>query len=391
MVGPFGLYPKGTMKVRALPLAKALAAAGHHVSMLIPPWDNPENSGVEWVEEGVKIINVRLPVRLPLLFHFLVTVRLVRRALQFHPDVVHCFKPKAYSGLVHFWLWWARRLKLVAGGLRIVVDEDDWERAWNDGDLYSWAERRFFSWQERWGLKHADRVVVASRALESLVSAEGVDPASIVYVPNGSTLQVMPGHVPKPEAVRMLWELSDSPVMLLYSRFIEFRLERVVTILRLVATSVPDVKLLVLGEGLHGEEVELDEMVTDAGLSHQTVFAGWVPVQQLPDHFAAANLAIFPYDDTLINRTKCSVKLVDLMASGVAVVADAVGQNKEYIVNGQSGILVAAEDDHAMARAAVSLLQDAALAERLGRGASLRVGQHFAWDQLASELEQAYR
>ena len=46
-----------------------------------------------------------------------------------------------------------------------------------------------------------------------------------------------------------------------------------------------------------------------------------VPVETL----AAADIAINPYRDTLVNRAKCAAKLRDLLAAGVPVVAEAVG------------------------------------------------------------------
>jgi glycosyltransferase involved in cell wall biosynthesis len=401
MIGPFGLRPKGTMRVRALPLAKTLAARGHSVALLIPPWDHPADAGREWEEDGVWVVNVPLPPRLPLLFHGLLAFRLVRRALALRPDVIHCFKPKAYAGLAHFILWWLRRLRFARGklalDLRLVVDEDDWEQAWNEVEAYSPAQKCVFTWQERWGLRHADAVVVASRALVSLVEGTGVTPDRIYYVPNGVHLRPAdtPSHPPHladaAQAVRMLWELDDALVVLLYTRFFEFRLERIVEILRRVAAQEPRAKMLVVGEGLFGEESELDEMLTAAGLSSYAAFTGWVESDRLPGYFAAADIAIFPYDDTLINRTKCSVKLTDLLAAGLPVVADAVGQNAEYIVDGESGLLVRPEDDAAFADAVVRLLKDADLRTRMGASTARCIRERFAWDNLVQEVERAYQ
>jgi hypothetical protein len=132
MIGPFGLQPKATLSFRALPMAKALVARGHSVTVLIPPWDHPADAGREWVEDGVRVVNVPLPRQVPLLFHVLLTRRLVTRALALRPDVIHCFKPKAYAGLAHLILWWLRRLrftKTLPPTVRLVVDEDDWEQA----------------------------------------------------------------------------------------------------------------------------------------------------------------------------------------------------------------------------------------------------------------------
>ena len=386
MIGPFGLQPKGTMSARALPMAKALVARGHAVTLLIPPWDHPADAGREWEEDGVRIANVPLPPRLPLFFHLALTLRLVRRALALHPDVVHCFKPKAYAGLAHFVLWWLRRLRLA--DLRLVVDEDDWEQAWNDLAPYSHAQRRVFAWQEHWGLTRADAVVVASRELARLVEGIGVPRDRIFYVPNGVRPLAGDGH--HPQAVRMLWELDDALVVLLYTRFFEFTLERVVEVLRRVVAQEPRAKLLIVGEGLFSEESELDDLLTDAGLAGHAVFTSWVEFERLPDYFAAADVAIFPYDDTLLNRTKCSAKLTDLLTAGLPVVANAVGQNAEYIADGSSGLLVPPGDDAAFAGAVLRLLADADLRSRLGAAAARRMREGFDWQHLAAEVEKAY-
>jgi hypothetical protein len=58
MVGPFGLRRKGTMNARALPVARAVAARGHAVTVLIPPWDSPSEAGRTWEEYGVRVVNV---------------------------------------------------------------------------------------------------------------------------------------------------------------------------------------------------------------------------------------------------------------------------------------------------------------------------------------------
>jgi glycosyltransferase involved in cell wall biosynthesis len=126
-------------------------------------------------------------------------------------------------------------------------------------------------------------------------------------------------------------------------------------------------------------------------LSNYAAFTGWVESDRLPGYFAAADVAIFPYDDTLINRTKCSVKLTDLLAAGLPVVADAVGQNAEYIVGGESGLLVEPEDDVAFADAVLRLLKDADLRARMGMSAARRMRERFAWDNLVQEVERAYR
>src|SRR6266849_6487903 len=105
MVGPFGLSPKTTMVVRALPMGQALVRRGHFVFMLLPPWSNPDDAGATSHEGGVEVVNLTLPPRIPVLFQLWLTLTLLRKALALHPDVIHCFKPKADAGLVAWCVW----------------------------------------------------------------------------------------------------------------------------------------------------------------------------------------------------------------------------------------------------------------------------------------------
>ena len=397
MIGPFGMRPRGTMSARALPMALALAARGHSVTLLLPPWQNPEDAGQCWKKNGVAIENIPLPPSIPGLFHLLTAIRLARRALALRPDVVHLFKPKSYSGLTH---WLLARLP-SARRPRMVVDSDDWEGAggWNEIGGYTSAQRRFFAWQERWGLTHADAVTVASRTLESLVWAMGVPPRHVFYVPNGVEERRLEIGDCKPRE-------GKRPIILLYTRFFEFPVSRVIEVLQRVREQIPKAQLLVVGKGLFGEEGELFRLAAQAGLSvinHEPcltldvsrftddiIYCGWVPSDTLTAYFAQANVAIYPFDDTLVNRAKCAVKLRDLLAAGVPVVAEAVGQNQEYIRHGATGWLVEPDDVTSFAEAVARLLEDAQLRERLGQAAARDVRERFAWERLVEAVERAY-
>jgi glycosyltransferase involved in cell wall biosynthesis len=120
------------------------------------------------------------------------------------------------------------------------------------------------------------------------------------------------------------------------------------------------------------------------------VYAGWVEPAQLANCLAAADVAIYPLDDNLLNRARCSAKLVDLMAAGLAIVAEDVGQSSEYIEHGRSGLLVEAGDRGAFARCVVKLLRDKSLRGALGNEARRRVCEEFAWEKLVERIESAY-
>jgi glycosyltransferase involved in cell wall biosynthesis len=381
MIGPFGMAPKQTMRRRALPLARALVARGHAVTMLLPPWSNPEAAGTQSDDDGVRIVNLRLPRHVPVVFETRVSLALARQALALRPDVIHGFKPKSYAGLAMWMLWQFRRFGLCRA--RLVVDGDDWESAggWNDAERYGAVLRRFFAWQELWGLTHADGITVASRTLESLVWALGVPRARVHYVANGvRTISSSPTRSADPA----------QPALLLYTRFFEFGLARIASVLAEIAARDTRVRFTIAGKGLFGEETEFRQLLCGTHAEARTDWLGWVPETELPAVFARAGAALYPFDDTLLNRAKCAVKLTELLDAGVPVVAEAVGQNREYIVHGESGLLTPPGDGDAMAGAALRLLNDPELAARLGACAHARMQDQFTWDRLALHVERAY-
>lgn len=384
MVGPFGLSPRMTMRVRALPLGKALVRRGHTVTLLLPPWQNPEDAGRRWTDEGVRIHNVDLPRRVPGWFHGRLTARMVRQVHRMEPDVLHVIKPKAYGGLVHYAL--RRRYP-------VVVDTDDWEGpgGWNvQGGYPSWMQR-FFTWQERWGLDHADAVTVASRALETLVWARGIPPDRVYYLPNGVNPPQMGPQRPD----------GERPTMLLYTRFFEFDLDRLWRIVAGVRERQPDARLLVVGAGFEGEEDALLAEARRAGWTvsetwppepdADLVYAGWGTDENLPLSFALADVALYPFDDTLLNRTKCPMKLMDLQAAGVPVVADAVGQIAQTVESGRTGLLVPAGDEQAFIEALLILLESPQRCRAMGMTAQTSISRRFDWDRLSLAAESAYQ
>lgn len=383
MLGPFGLKPKGTMAVRALPLAKALTRRGYDVALFLPPWSYPQDGGRVWEENGVRIENVTIAPRAQIPF------RLLARARAFQPDVIHIFKPKGYAGIAQWLGWQARRVGRMRA--RIILDTDDWEGAggWNELEPYSWAQKKFFAWQEQWGLRHADAVTVASRALETIVWSLGVAREKVLYLPNGAN--PLPVSDVTPAQIRQELGLGDAPVMLLYTRFFEFDLARAVEILSRVFARMPNAKLLLVGKGLFGEEKKFLEMAAANGWRERVVDAGWVEAEKLRAYFAASDVGLFPFDDTLVNRCKCSVKLIDLLANGVPVVAEAVGQVREYISHNTSGMLVAPNDVNGFANCLSELLEDREKRAWLGANAVGRIKQDFDWSRLATRVEEVYR
>ena len=386
-LAPFGIRPKGTVQARMLPLAKALQARGHELEIVAPPYTNPADAGLVEQVEGVTVRNVALGPAIGLLAAPLIAWRMLRTALDQQPDLIHLFKPKGYGGLAALLL-----LVLRQCGLKLpllVVDSDDREGTggMNDQHPYSWPEKRLFAFQEQVLTRWADGVTVASRALESLAWGMGARQQRTLYLPNGPLLRPTGDRL----AGRQRFGIaSDLPVLLLYTRFFEFTQQRLHQVLERLCQRLPQLRVLVVGHGPRNEERELEQAAVLAGFADAVVLAGWQEPSALPDCLAAADAAIYLFDDTLLNRTKCPAKLAELAAAGLPLAAERVGQVGEYLVHNESALLVTSGDVDGLVEAAKRLLADRELASRLGAAAAQRVRTLFAWENAAERLEQLY-
>ena len=389
MVTPFGLRPKGTVRVRALPLAEALVARGHGVTILVPPWDDPSAAGKDFEQNGVMVRQLALPTRAYVEVPHL-TLQLLRGALAQKPDVLHAFKPKAYSGFVATAWWCLQKVRAVRAPL--VMDSDDWEGwgGWNDHAPYSRLQKWLFAWQEQWGLRHADGVTVANRTLQSIVWSMGIPPARVMYVPNGSGTGWGTPEEAEVDALRTRLELGDAPVALLYTRFFEFDVLVLARRWAKIVAALPEARLLVVGKGFWGEENKFQAAMRELGVSESVIYVGWQPFEMLPAHFALARLMLYPMKDTLLNRSKCPVKLADMLQFGLPVIGERVGQVAEYLANNAGGLLVSPGDDEAFVAATLRLLRDPAQARALAQAGQTRFASHFDWPIQAKRVERLY-
>lgn len=401
LIAPFGLRAKGTARARALPLGRALARRGHTVALFVPPYDSLEDAGHRWADGGVDVINLTLPAlgRGGAAWHLWLGWRLFLAVRRWQPDVAHVFKPKGPSGLAGMLLRGiSPRFPISASPRpRVIIDADDWEGpgGWNDDPRmgYTAAQRRFFAWQERYGLSHADAWTVTSQCLRERAIAFGAVPEHVFILHNGmesSNIEHRTSNTPPPPSPipHSIFDIPHStspiphpPSAILYTRFAGVRPADVADIWARVRVLRPDATLTVVGRGVGGEEAALAAM-------EGVAVRGWIEPASLPEVLATATLAIVPWADTPSNRARHSAKVLELMAAGVPVVAYAVGELP--VTLGGGGVLVSPGDTATFAATVAGLLADPARAAALGPVARERARTLFNWDVLAERALQAY-
>ena len=168
----------------------------------------------------------------------------------------------------------------------------------------------------------------------------------------------MPGWagVEKSSGLKAQLGLDGGPVVLLYTRFDVFPVGWVVEIMKQVLVEHPSARLLVVGRGFEGEEVDLWDLAGRAGIEDSIVMAGYVSGDRLPEYLSLGDVCVYPMEDTLLNRAKSPVKVLEPMVLGLPMVAHRVGEVAQFV--GDAGVQVAAGDVEGMGREVARLLGD---------------------------------
>jgi N-acetyl-alpha-D-glucosaminyl L-malate synthase BshA len=158
------------------------------------------------------------------------------------------------------------------------------------------------------------------------------------------------------------------------------RVRDVVRIFAQIQREVP-ARLVFVGDG--PERPEAADEAEKLGLSGSVVFLG--KQDSVAELLACADLFLLPSESESFG-----LSALEAMASGVPVVATAVGGLLEVVEDGVSGYLRAVGDIDAMAQAGISILADDASWRRFSDGARTRA-QEFRIDRIVPMYEDYYR
>lgn len=138
--------------------------------------------------------------------------------------------------------------------------------------------------------------------------------------------------------------------------------------------------------GHDGYAQELQHRIDGAGLTDRLRLLPEVPVDAMPDWYAALDLYVAPQRWEGFGLT-----VLEAMASGVPVVATRVGAFEELIAPNITGVLTDPADIPSLASAIALLLDDDAKRARMAAAARPHVDQHFRIEGEAHALIRTYR
>lgn len=252
--------------------------------------------------------------------HFALTgcLRLRREA----PDLV-------ISTLVNFLpaIEWGRPRCTVA----VVHGIDAW-------DLPEGARRR--------ALSRTDRIVAVSRLTrDRVVALPGIEPGRLRVLPNSFDENAFtPGS--KPAALLARYGLQpDQPVLLTVARLDPAERYKghaeVLAALPRLQGEFPGLRYLIAGQGSYADD--LRRQAQALGIADRVIFAGFVPVDELADHYRLADAFVMPS-----RGEGFGIVFLEAMACGRPVIAGHADGSVDALDNGRLGVLVDPADPEAL-------------------------------------------
>ena len=229
----------------------------------------------------------------------------------------------------------------------------------------------------RLALRSATAVLVNAKSIRSrLVETRAVHPSKITVIQNGIDL----GRF-SPRQDR--GSRDSGPVVgTLANLRREKGLDDLLRAAALLTRGGMKARFVIWGEG--PLRAELEGLASQLGLSEAVRFAGHTTSAQ----DALKTLDIFVLPPT--SNEGLSNALLEAMAIGLPAVATRTGGNTELIAHGRTGLLVPPGQPAALATAITRLIDEPALAARLGEQASEHARAEYSMARMVGRLENFY-
>lgn len=242
---------------------------------------------------------------------------------------------------------------------------------WYDNDL----SLRLYGALDRFVLRRFARVAAVSGQVRARLLASGVPGHRVVLIRNGIDLRNFEQSFARPAPdhalrVGLVGRLDRE-------KGIDLFLRAAVEVLK----QLPLTRFEVVGDG--PDRDKLQALIHEFGIEHNVFLPG------RRDDMAAFYSSI----DLLVSSSRqegLPIALLEAMASSLPIVATAVGAVPDVLRDGESGLLVNAEDVPALTAAMLALLHDAPQRARLGAAARLVVAQRFSADRMAADYLDFY-
>lgn len=258
----------------------------------------------------------------------------------------------------------------------VVVDLDDLGAEVIRSEGRSRLTYGLVDWSERFCMRHADAVAVASTTLREHVR----------QLHPGKPILIMPNAV-EPGEYRVVTEQRPRHGVYFFGAL--NRLDLIKDLLQAMPTvlhQVPDTRLTIIGGGTALDDAK--SMCRELGIEAAVDFTGWqTDMLAVQNYTQFADVGVCYMPDIRTVRAASNMKVFQYMAMGTVPVVSDVGDLRTYVQDGQAGVVVPPGSVPALAGTLVELMQDDEARVSMAKEARQLAGDEHSWRTRAAALE----
>ena len=353
-------------------VAKSLVADGHAVLSIAPsPVPVPDTDGIRF-----KTIppSKGLPAR------FFSVFKLATEGIHAQPDAVLAVEPES---------WVAALLVKLVTRARVVFDVHE-PIPPEFAKFFPRPFRPFIQWATvramRLFARFTDHIILTRATLDAEFKGLSV-PCTVVI--NTNHLQPPCSHIP--DALRERY--ASRPTILHQGLFGDTRgAYQLLEAMRILIRDIPDIKCILLGEYVYGDENAFRLAINEAGLAEAIDMLPPVPFAEVPAYIAVSRLGLILFQPGVSAHVYAMPhKMFDYMREGVPFIAPYFAIEVRHITQEtQSGLLVDVADPNAIAQALLKLLRDPEQTSQLGKNGRAAVETKYNWQHEEALLQAAF-
>jgi glycosyltransferase involved in cell wall biosynthesis len=254
--------------------------------------------------------------------------------------------------------------------------ESQWEGASKWSVFFKhWIEQRVYD--------RCDRFIVLSQAFGQILHREYKIPESKIHViPGGVDLERFAPTLSRQQArARLNWP-QDRAILFTPRRLVQrMGLDKLLTAIAQIKQQVPDVWLAIAGRG--PLQASLERQAEELGLENHVKFLGFLPDEQLPIAYQAADLTVMPSQ----SLEGFGLVILESLACGTPAVCTPVGGMPEVLTPFSPDLIADSPETEAIAERLV-----AALLGKITLPSSTDcrnyASTNFNWSKIAQQVRQ---
>ncbi len=177
--------------------------------------------------------------------------------------------------------------------------------------------------------------------------------------------------------------VEEHYLVLYYGRISAYKgIEYLIEAIKIISKKLPQIKTIIAGSG----EFYFDISRIDKNDPHFEIHNYYIGNEQLSEFIRRCSVVVCPYTDA----TQSGV-VMTAYAFNKPVIATDVGSFREYIIDGETGLIVPPRNAEAIAEAIEKLLTDKTLFNKMKKRISETKEKEFSWAEAANKLVQIYR